>query len=133
MSISKTLFAAAGTLAIATAACAQDVTYDEKTEVLDATAMDSFTLSDANADGGLDRAEFQTYVETLAGAGDQDAAAMAEAGDFDVQFMTKDTNADGLVDSSELTPVAEPALDEPAMEEPVIEESFDEDYNETGE
>jgi len=133
MSISKTLFTAAGTLALATAACAQDVTYDEKTEVLDSTAIDGFTLADANADGGLDRAEYQTYVETLAGTGDEDAAAMAETGDYDVQFMTKDANADGLVDISELAPVAEPAIEEPMIEDSGVEGSMDEDYNETGE
>ena len=118
MSITKTIFSVTAIAAFATAACAQDATYTDRTEVLDAQALDSFTLSDANADGGLDRAEFQAYLETQAGAGDADATAMVESGDYDVQFMTKDVNADGLVDASELAPAAE---------EPVIEESYDED------
>ena len=101
-----TLILSAAALAFAGAASAQDVTYDEKTEVLETTTVDAFHGQDVNADGGLDRDEFKAFIETKAAAGDSEAYGIAEAGDYDTPFMVADVNADGLVTADEMTEAA---------------------------
>ena len=133
MSMSKAFFVSAATLGLATTACAQDAemdtTYDTKTEVLDTVTVDHFVTSDINADGALDRAEYEAFVAAKSEAGDADAAELAEAGDYDVEFMTKDVNADGLLTEDELFVEVE---DTPAMEEaPVIEDTDDMEIDES--
>ena len=118
------LFGATATLAIATAACAQDSTYD--TYSPDTVAVDHFASSDLDASGGLDRDEFAAFAARHAEDGDAVYAQLTETGDYDVAFMTRDTNADGVLDADELaTPAATGTglLDaEPVMEDPIMED-----------
>ena len=120
------LFGATATLAIATAACAQDSTYTPNTETLDTVAVDHFASSDIDASGNLDRDEFAAFAARHAEDGDAVYAQLMETGDYDIAFMTRDTNADGVLDTDELaTPAATGTglLDaEPVMEDPVMED-----------
>ena len=113
MSGLKLTLATIATLGFAASACAQDASYDTRTETLDTTAVDVFTASDANADGALDRAEYKVFVETKAQGGDDASVALAESGDYDLDFMTKDINADGLVDASEAASTVTEVIEEP--------------------
>lgn len=116
----KLLAAAIAVGGFATAACAQDATYETKTETLDATVTDSFSASDANADGALDREEFRVFVDTKAAAGHSGAYALAESGDYDGSFLLYDVNADGMLDAGELADMSEAAtIDETPVEEMV--------------
>ena len=120
-----TLILSAAALAFAGSAVAQDVTYEDNTEVLDTTTVDTFYGQDLNADGALDRAEFKAYIETKANAGDSDAFSIAESGDFDTPFMVADTNADGLVSEDEMaSAAAEEAVEE--MADDMVDESASE-------
>ena len=121
------LIGATATLAIATAACAQDSTYTTpNTETLDTVAVDHFASSDIDASGSLDRDEFAAFVARHAEDGDDVYIQLTETGDYDIAFMTRDTNADGVLDTDELaTPAATGTghLDaEPVMEDPVMED-----------
>ena len=122
MSKLKLALAAIATLGFTTSALAQDATYDTRTETLDATTVDVFTASDANADGALDRAEYKVFVETKAQGGDETSMALAESGDYDLDFMTKDINADGLVDASEAASTVTDMTEKPmTVEEGMID------------
>jgi|GEM_PF-2547570 len=127
MSGLKLTIATIATLGFAASACAQDATYETKTETLDTTTVDVFTASDMNADGALDRAEYKVFVETKAQGGDDAAVALAETGDYDLDFMTKDVNADGLVDASEAASIVTDVVEEPMTVEDgmLIDESLE--------
>lgn len=119
----KLILAAATTLGLATTAGAQvadqDATYDA-----DTVAVDHFATSDLNADGGLDRAEFASFAALKAEEGDAAYVQLTETGEYDVEFMTRDRNADGLLDSDEIVVVtgtdvmdAEPVTEGEGMDE----------------
>jgi len=102
--------AIAATFVLSGTALAQDTDWPVSPEA--EVTYDHFTLADANADGALDRAEFEIYVGARADSGDEDYAYIRDAMDYDNQFTAKDVNADGLITQDEVPTASEPAMEE---------------------
>ncbi|MEO0637364.1 MAG: hypothetical protein AAFY73_12020 [Pseudomonadota bacterium] len=63
---------------------------------------EAFAAADANADGSLDVAEYQAYIEALAGSGDAAAMEIMEAGSYSDAFTAADADQSGSVSAAEL-------------------------------
>lgn len=86
---------------LSSAALAQDTDWRTDTSV----KVDHFSMADADVDGAINRAEFESYVTSRAEGGDSDYAMILSSGDFDLYFTEKDANANGVLSKDELTPV----------------------------
>mgnify|MGYP001801408295 CR=1 FL=1 len=63
---------------------------------------EAFAAADANGDGMLDVAEYQAYIDALASAGDEKAAAVKDAGSYSDTFTGLDSATNGGVPPAEL-------------------------------
>lgn len=111
------LIASVSMFGAANTAIAQDAEYSSEPTA----EINYFATADADVNGSLSLEEFQVYAVSKAEAGDAAYADLLASGEYAKHFAAKDTNADGWLSQSELTPVE----DETFVPDPKIIDNMD--------
>lgn len=101
----KTVIAAAALAALPLASAQPQSVSEAKKEL----AAENFMQADANADGALNRGEFETLINLNADDDIGRASVVRRFGRYDTAFGRIDANADGFVTPEEMRAMAEKA------------------------